>query len=936
MCALDPSGAHAIRWKMPSAILMAMALMASIGLVHSVPIQSFATFPNEDGKIAFSSERDGNREIYLMNADGSGQTRLTNTPTANEDFVNWSPDGKKLVYSTPAICIMDLSVVPGKEACFSKISGFEPVWSPDGNKILYRALVNGVRTFHIVNSDGTNDTMLNLFISTKINSPDWSPDGKQIVFTSPIGTYIANADGSSVHLLANAGNSDPSWSPDGHKIVFKNSGDLFSINVDGSGLTLLSNTGLDSFPNWSPDGTKIVFNRQASLTSSLIQIYIMNSDGSGVAKLSTGSNVDLFPDFGPKSSALAQSQSQLYVISSQKNEVLRYNGTTGKFIGAFVSSGSGGLDTPEDLTFGPDGNLYISSAKTDQILRYNGNDGAFIDVFVSAGSGGLHAPSSIAFGPDGNLYVASYNTNEVLRYNGTSGAFIDKFASAKIGDPALFTGLALAFGPDGNLYVGVSQRFREFSQGSIEKFNGTTGEFINEFKALGTNVNPIDMVFGQSGDLYIAASQNQLIHLDRNGNEVSGFGGNSTLDGAMGITIGSDGNFYVSSYSSDEILRFDGKDRSFKNTFVTAASGGLSGPTRLVFSSQNQQQEHRGLTVESIDLSGKSVNGVWTVIRAASDGSIVKTGFTPVTFNGDSTTQYKISMANYDGKIFQHWQDNNSTSNSRIVSLSADSVFTAVYDIGHSLRGFTPLSYHGKADQPDLTIKAITIEANKTLHMWAIIDPVSSTKSPNGTATYKVYATNGYKDLVFDHWGDNGSKERMRTLTIDRTTMMAAYYRTTPIFPPPQSLKVAFKYDDCHLSVTGCGIGSINCSGGEPSSTLAPITPVFNFVASENPSAVIQGNWTAIVPGAASAFLDFGNLTSLSSADGTNFLIQGSWQGMEGGGNTVDHSVAICDGKMIDGATVTFPGQCGGTEVRFETTNGVKAIVQGKTSCTAS
>jgi hypothetical protein len=358
------------------------------------------------------------------------------------------------------------------------------------------------------------------------------------------------------------------------------------------------------------------------------------------------------------------------------------------------------------------------------------------------------------------------------------------------------------------------------------------------------------------------------------------------------------------------------------------------------------------LSVNAIShADNKQIAGVWVTVRNTSDGNLVYSGYTPFTFNGTQGKSYTLTVANYDGKIFQHWQDDNSTSNSRIVRLLAthDSTFTAVYDTGHSLRGFTPLSYHAKAEQqqPDLTVNAMTTEGNKTLQMWAIIDPQSSitslstttTNSSNGatTTTYKVYATNGYKDLVFDHWSDDGSKDRVRNITISQATTIIAYYK---IAIPSETLTVEFHHDDCHLSSAGCGIGSINCSGGEPSTTLAPITPALYFKVSKNlisvASDAVKGKWSALIPGAADAFGDIGNFTSLSS-DGTKFVSHATWKGIEGTGKLVDHSVAICGPtKDIGSATATFSGQCGGTEVRFETTNGVKAIIQGKVTCTTS
>src|SRR5262249_53191253 len=144
----------------------------------------------------------------------------------------------------------------------------------------------------------------------------------------------------------------------------------------------------------------------------------------------------------------------LYVTSLLTDSILRYDGTTGAFLGEFVAGGSGGLDYPAGLSFGPDGNLYVSSVALGEgntaVLRFQGpsgrKPGAFIDTFVPPGSGGLLAPFALLFGPDGNgdgrqdLYVANNelvtgsskgkeHTNTVKLYDGVTAAYLRDFVT---------------------------------------------------------------------------------------------------------------------------------------------------------------------------------------------------------------------------------------------------------------------------------------------------------------------------------------------------------------------------------------------------------------------------------------------------------------------------------------------------------------------------
>jgi WD40 repeat protein len=204
----------------------------------------------------------------------------------------------------------------------------------------------------------------------------------------------------------------------------------------------------------------------------------------------TGAFLDVFvePDAGGLNTPLALvfgPDGNLYVVNNGPvvSSVLRFDGVTGDFIDVFVEN----IFEPQDMVFGPDGNLYVTSGVLDRVTRYDGTTGDFIDVFVSSGSGGLDGAPGLVFGPDGNLYVASPFTDSVFRYDGATGAFIDQFVAPGAG--GLDVPTDLTFGADGNLYVNT--RVPEVvvpggSAGAVLRYDGQTGEFIDEFVTAGS------------------------------------------------------------------------------------------------------------------------------------------------------------------------------------------------------------------------------------------------------------------------------------------------------------------------------------------------------------------------------------------------------------------------------------------------------------------
>lgn len=185
------------------------------------------------GWIAFTSNRDGNHDIYTMDADGSNLNRFTSHPARDTD----------------------------------------PAWSPDGTEMAFASNRDGNLEIYLKPIDGTGSTRLTDSASEE-SRPSWSPDGTRLVFhaRSPrdsrtTSLYSVNVDGSARRKLsASEGDgSDPAWSPDGKLIALnalRGDGniniDIFVINTDGSGRRrTTAHEDHDDFPTWSPDGARI-------------------------------------------------------------------------------------------------------------------------------------------------------------------------------------------------------------------------------------------------------------------------------------------------------------------------------------------------------------------------------------------------------------------------------------------------------------------------------------------------------------------------------------------------------------------------------------------------------------------------------------------------------------------------------------------------------
>lgn len=280
---------------------------------HTFADELLQTLTGERGpftaKLAYVSNGSGNKEIYLMDWDGSNVRKITanGSINLNPDF---SPSGKEIIFTSYKKGNPDLyrrELFTGAEARVSSSPGINitGAFSPEGNRIALAMSKDGNSEIYLISKEGkqlarlTNNPAIDL-------SPAWSPDGRQLAFVSDrFGkpqVFVMRFDGSGQTRITPAGyNVSPRWSPKGDRIVYcRMEGDRFQIhliNPDGSDDRQLTSEGSNEHPRWSPDGRLIVF---SSTRSGSEAIYVMRADGSGQTRISKGTGRDTHPTWSPR------------------------------------------------------------------------------------------------------------------------------------------------------------------------------------------------------------------------------------------------------------------------------------------------------------------------------------------------------------------------------------------------------------------------------------------------------------------------------------------------------------------------------------------------------------------------------------------------------------------------------------------------------------
>jgi Tol biopolymer transport system component len=260
-------------------------------------------------KVVFTSNRDGNKNIYSINIDGTGLTRLTSY-SGSDFYPEASPDGRKITYASDIggiwqIMVMDWNGKNKKQITHNSFRCGYPSWSFDGKYIYFEAYINGDWELYRIKSDGTGQKRLTFNSSYN----DWHPNGHpfkyEVIYESGVtgkeNIYVMSHSGSGIRKIGGSGprRRVPDVSNDGKKITYMrysgSNSDIWIMDYNGQNeIKLTSNPDWDGHPSFSPDDKYIIYDEIKGSKEDLIIIDIASG---AKTNITNSSSIDEDPSF---------------------------------------------------------------------------------------------------------------------------------------------------------------------------------------------------------------------------------------------------------------------------------------------------------------------------------------------------------------------------------------------------------------------------------------------------------------------------------------------------------------------------------------------------------------------------------------------------------------------------------------------------------------
>jgi TolB protein len=288
----------------------ALLPIAVVAALLSIAAPTGAVFPGANARVLFTSDRSGAGDIFTVRPDGTDLRTVIGGP-AQEAQAAWSPDGRRIAFRRGPNAASEVWLAnadgSGQRVLTNAPPSFyssQPAWSPDG-RVFFRSDRDGDADIWVVNADGSDEHQ-QLDLPGDQRYPTPSPDGRLIAYRSDADgdaeIWVSNIDGTQPRALTSNDlfDSAPSWSPDGRRMAFERTvdgnTDVYVMDDDGGRVRRLTSTpALDEGPVFSPDAEFITFTTERDDGNS--EIYVMRSDGSDQRPLSPNPAREESPDW---------------------------------------------------------------------------------------------------------------------------------------------------------------------------------------------------------------------------------------------------------------------------------------------------------------------------------------------------------------------------------------------------------------------------------------------------------------------------------------------------------------------------------------------------------------------------------------------------------------------------------------------------------------